>query len=70
MIFISGNQHFSYNGSTENHQTFHEDAQYYVDVQRQGFFSDWLKNVFLRIFFQKFEKYFFLFLQKRCFLSY
>ena len=45
----------------------HEDAQYYVDVQRQGFFQIGSKMYFCDFFskIQKFEKSVFL---ERCFL--
>ena len=49
------------NGSKENHQTLHEDAQYYVDVQRQGFFQIGSKLYFCEFFFKIFKKYFFHF---------
>ena len=60
-IFNSCNQHFSYNGCTENHQTLHEDAQYYVDVQRLGFFQIGSKMYFCDFFSKIWKIFFFIF---------
>ena len=60
-IFNSCNQHFSYNGCTENHQTLHGDAQYYVDVQRLGFFQIGSKMYFCDFFSKIWKIFFFIF---------